>query len=240
MRKHGVAFALTALVLAISSGTGAVAQDAKTSTKELTIEELFLKSVKFQVLKEKAFSGDRTIKLNALSDLEKMIKDNTIGDNKAQVQFILEYLSLEGSMRTVREDKRLVNYFPDVRMMACRLLGQMGGREAQRALINVLLGDKEPTVKSEAVYAIGVIGLNENNEAVDAIAFAFDKEDPRAPDSNFAFAVCLALEKLGGKGVIETSTAFRTLVKVLQGNYNPETRAKAQSVLDGMDSQSKK
>ena len=43
----------------------------------MTIEELFLKSVEMQILREKAFSDDYEIKISALDDLEKKVNDGS-------------------------------------------------------------------------------------------------------------------------------------------------------------------
>ena len=69
------------VVLALCIGPAAVlsAQQATSATpqKEITIEELFLQSVEFQILREKAFSGDYDIKVSALDDLEKKVNDGS-------------------------------------------------------------------------------------------------------------------------------------------------------------------
>jgi hypothetical protein len=241
MTNSRVSVVTIAVILVIFAATFAFAQDTKTSTsKELTIEELFLKSVEFQILREKAFSDDYAVKMNALDNLEKMLKDKGVGDNKTQVEFVLEYLSMEGSLHIVREDRRQVNNFPEVRRRAAGLLGQLSTPEALRALVTVLLGDEEPMVKAEAAYGIGVIGLNDKNEAVEALAFALDREDPTKPDSNFAFAICLAIEKICQKtGGTTDPTAYRTLVKIAQANFNKTTKAKALQVIDSMKTQGK-
>ncbi len=236
MRKSKILLMACAFLFAMALSIPLSAQK-KTGDKELTIEELFLKSVEFQIVREKAFSEDYDMKMNALDDLDKKINDGSVGDNAAQVQFVLEYLSLEGTARMVRENKRQINYFPEVRRRAANMLGKLGTPEAQKALINVLLGDVEPMVKAEAAYGIGSIGLNENNEATQAIAFAYDKEDPSKPDNNYAFAVALAMEKLGKKSGVKDPAAYRTLVKIAQGNYIRSVKLKAMQVLESMKNQ---
>jgi hypothetical protein len=223
------------LVLLLSAVSALGAQDKKPTAKEQTIEELFLQNVEFQILREKAFSDDLELKMSVLDDMDKKINEGSIGDNKSQVGFVLEYLSMEGSSRTVREDGRLINNFPEVRRRAVNMLGRLGGPDSQRALITVLLSDREPMVKAEAAYGLGVIGLNDANEAVQAIAFAFDREDPTKPDNNYAYAIVLAIEKLSQKtGGIKDPAAYRTLVKIAQGNYLRTVKTKALSVLDSL------
>ena len=87
---------------------------------------------------------------------------------------MLEYLALEGSGRIVRESHRQVNNFPDVRRRAAELLGKVRTEQSKDALIFVLLNDDEPMVKAQAAYALGELGMNDNNEVVAALAFAVE------------------------------------------------------------------
>jgi len=213
------------------SGTQASAQSG---SHEMTIEELFLKSVEFQILREKAASDDREIKLSALDDLEKRIDAGVSGSDAAQIEFICEYLGLEGSGRISRENGHQINDFPEVRRRAANLLGRLGTEEARNALVRMLLIDDEPMVKAEAAYALGNIGLNPDDQTVQAINFAYNMEDPTQPDQNFGYAVCLAIEKLAQKtpGGLKDPDAYRLLVKIAQGNYLRTVKAKALQVLD--------
>jgi len=207
---------------------------AASTNKELTIEELFLQSVEFQILREKAFSEDYEMKMNALDDLEKKVVDGSYKANDRQIEAVLEYLALEGSGRSTRESGRVINNFPEVRRRSANLLGRIGTADAENALIRVLGIDEEPTVKAEAAYALGVIGNNDNNEAVQALVFAYNQEDPTKPDNNLGYALCLAMEKLGlkNKGAIKDPNAFQMLVKIAQGNYLRTVKTKALQVLD--------
>jgi HEAT repeat protein len=216
------------------TGSQSGSQAGSPGSKEITIEELFLKSVEFQILREKAASDDREIKLSALDDLEKKIDAGLSASDAAQVEFICEYLALEGSGRISREDGRQVNNFPEVRRRAANLLGRIGTEEARNALVRVLLIDDEPMVKAEAAYALGNIGMNPNDETVQAINFAYNMEDPTQPDQNFGYAICLAIEKLAQKtpGGLKDPDAYRLLVKIAQGNYLRTVKAKALQVLD--------
>jgi len=234
MRRVSTRFAIAAILCA-SAALVLPAQEKKpATTKEMTIEELFLKSVEFQVLREKAFSDDYEMKMNALDDLEKKIADGSAGANDAQAGFVLEYLALEGSARLNRENGRVVNYFPEVRRRAAGMLGRLGTEDAKNALVRVLLIDDEPMVKAEAAYALGVTGINQDNEVVQVLAYTYDHEDPTKPDNNFAYAIVLAIEKLSQKtsGGLTDPAGYRTLVKIAQGNYIRTVKTKALQVLD--------
>jgi hypothetical protein len=226
----GTTFSLSAQ----QSGTKPAPTPAPTSTsKEITIEELFLKSVEMQILREKAFSEDYEIKVSALDDLEKKLNDGSYTTTDQQVQFVLEYLALEGSGHITRESGHKTNDFPEVRRRAASLLGRLGTPEAKDALVRVLFIDSEPIVKAEAAYGLGVIGINKDNEVVDALAFAYNREDPTRPDNNLGYALCLAMEKIARKnGGINDPAAYQMLVRIAQGNYLRTVKTKALQVLD--------
>lgn len=231
--RTSVVYAAVAVLLVLAQGLPA--QQKAAGAKEQTIEDLFLKSIEFQVLREQAFSDDYEIKMKALDDLDRKIAEGSVGDNSAQVDFMLEYLAMEGTGRTTREGGRLVNNFPEVRRRAANLLGKIGTENSKNALIRVLLVDDEPMVKAEAAYSLGVVGLNKDNEVVKALDYVFSKEDPSQPDNNFAYAIALAIEKLAKSGQgISDPIAYKTLVKIAQGNYLRTVKAKALQVLDGL------
>ena len=154
-------------------------------------------------------------------------------DDPDKIEFVLEYLGMEGTSRRVRESARVINYYPEVRRRAANLLGQLGGEKAKNALIAIILADDEPMVKAEAAYALGVVGLNESNETVEALLMTLERENPEMPDNNLAYAVCLAMEKIGEKNNgIREPEAYRALVRIAQGTYIKTVKRKALQTLD--------
>ncbi len=223
--------AVLALLIAASLGTGALL-GAQTSERELTVEELYLGDIEFQILSEKAFSSDRELKLDVLDEIETMIDEGNV-DDPEKVEFVLEYLGMEGTARRIRESNRLVNYYPEVRRRAANLLGRLGGRRAKDALVSILLIDDEPMVQAESAYALGVIGMNEANEVVRALLYRLENEDPQMPDNNLAYAICLSMEKIAeANDGIREPEAYRALVKIAQGTYIKTVRRKALQTLE--------
>lgn len=214
---------------------GAVWSQQKELTKELTVEELYLRQIEFQILKEKAFSGDREMKDLVLDDIEEMVEENSVDEENIEIQFILEYLGMEGTTNTVLEGRRLINNFPEIRRRAAELLGKIGGEHATDALMTMVLRDDETMVKAEAAYALGEIGVNVKNEVVQALVHSLDQQNFTNPDNNFAYAVVLAIDKIAKKNNgIDDPNAFRILVQVAQGGYVRTVRAKALQVLDSL------
>jgi hypothetical protein len=208
-------------------------------SRQLTIEELFLQSVEFQILRQQAFSDDLKTKLDALTKLKKMVDTGITGDSAVQVEFVLEYLAMEGVGRTVREDRRVLNNFPEVRRQSAQILGILATKAegqvaqgAKRSLISILLNDTDKMVKAEAVYALGGMSSENNMDAVQAIVFALESEDITRPDNNFGYAVVLALERVAKQNSsIKDPSFFRALVRISQGNYLKTVKEKADSVL---------
>ena len=224
----------TILAVMLAFLLAAAVAGAQGTKKELTVEELYLRDIEFQILSEKAFSGDAELKMSVLDEMEQMIEDGDVKDPD-KVQFVLEYLAMEGTGRRVRETARLVNYFPEVRRRSANLLGRLGGEGAKDALISVLIIDNEPMVKAEAAYALGVVGLNQANATVKAILFTLEQEDPSSPDNNLGYAICLALEKIAKRnGGIKEPEAYRALVRIAQGPYIRTVKQKALSTLEGL------
>ena len=220
--------ALVALAGAVAT-TGAFGQQ-----RELTVEELFLRDIEFQVLKEQAFSDDREGKIDVLEQLREMVDGGEVATEDLQIQFVLEYLSLEGTAIRILEGRSVVNNFPEVRRQATQLLGEVGSVNSNHTLIAILLRDEESMVRAEAAFALGEIG-SDDQSVLDALVVAVQRLDPVAPDNTFAFAAIVAFEKIAqANSGISDPDALRALVQLAQGNYFRKVRNKALQVLTDM------
>jgi HEAT repeat protein len=201
--------------------------------REPTIEELYLQApVEMIILKSQADSEAREMKLLALQNIREMIETGAVSENDLVVHDILDSLALEGITRQIRENRRLLNDFPEVRRTAANLLGRLGGERAKDSLLYVLRHENEPMVLSEAVYALGQIGLNENDEVSRAVVVVLQQQDIRNPDNNLAYASMLAIEKLGTQGDgVKDPAVFTELINIAQGNYIRDVKLKAADLL---------
>lgn len=224
--------ALSVFLILVFAG---LAQFGYSQERELTIEELYLQNAEIRIIREQAVSQDRDMKLLALENIQEMLDDGKLSTGAPEAHFVLDYLAGEGLSHQVRENKRLVNYFPEVRRQAANLLGQLGGENAQTTLVSVLYNDIEPMVKAEAAYALGQLGSNDDNMASQAIANVILLEEYALPDNNLAFASLLAFEKLAAANSgLNDSAAFEAIIRIAQGNYIRKVRLKAVQVLDSL------
>ncbi len=225
---------VTLLLILLVSISAAYAQNTgEQRDKPATIEELYLQSGDIMIMREMAFIDDRDMKIQSLNMIEESIKDGTFSTGDPGAHFVLDYLSEEGISRVIKENNRLVNYYPTVRREACRLLGELGGENSKATLINVLKVDDDPVVLAEAAYALGVIGIDEEGEVSKAIAFALQNQDQLVPNDNFAHASLLAIEKLIEKnGSLNNREVYSAVVQIAQNsNYIRPVKEKAYQVI---------
>lgn len=233
MKSKLALIVLVAVLVAVPALYSQQSGDSVSREKTATIEELYLQSGDIMIMREMAFLTDRDMKLTSLSMIEESIKDGTFSTGDPGAHFVLDYLSEEGIGRIVQESNRTVNYFPMVRREACRLLGELGGENSKQSLLNVLRIDDDPVVLAEAVYALGVIGDDEEGEVSQAIAYALQNQDQLVPNDNFAHASLLAIEKLIEKnGAMENRDVYSAVVQIAQnGNYIRPVKEKAYQVI---------
>lgn len=216
-----------------NAASGSSSKGSNNSNKDVTIEQLYLsQDIELQILRSQATSNDRQVQMLALQTIRSMSQDGSIQNNPG-VTAVLDALATEGLQRQVREGNTVANNFPDVRREACNLLGDVGGNQAKDTLLTVLLEDKEPMVLAEAVYALGKIGLNDNNDVASHIAWVLNHETAKvSPDNNLAFACMLAVEKLSAKsGGISDPEVINALLNVASGNYIRDVRLKSIDVI---------
>jgi hypothetical protein len=162
------------------------------SAQEMSIEDSYLQqSVEIMIVKEQAASNDRESKLLALEYVRQML-DN--GESNEAVRAVLQDMALEGTLNKVRDEGRTANNFPDIRIKAVSYLGSIKSKESANALVKVLLIDPEPAVVAEAIHSLENIGINDNDEIVNAISFVFGRYEARNPNNVLALSVINALD----------------------------------------------
>lgn len=205
---------------------------------EKTVEEAYLQeSAEALIITEnaKGENSDRDSKLLAL-DMARTALD--AGRKNADVRSALQYLALENTQVIVKSGGlgAVTNNFPDVRMRACEYLANFPSVETKDTLVKVILNSKteDPMVLAEAIKSLGTIGINDNDEVVDAIAFSVNhfarvgmSEDRLAVYTMYAFL------DLAKKGVVgkDMDTITKTIMNFTKGNYVSTVKKLATSVL---------
>lgn len=181
------------------------AQSEKTDSM-MTVEEAYLNSMEGVILKEMVANEGRDSKYVALQVIEEALES---GRSTPELQKALGSLAMVGLATVVRENGRVANNYPDIRMKACSLLGKIKTEEAKDTLMKVMYADNEPAVIMESVKSLGELGFNNNDEVVEMINFINRKFDIINPQSSLALEVLNTYEKLAPtvknkKGMIDS------------------------------------
>ncbi len=197
----------------------------------VTADEVYLNAVEGVIIKGLATTEGRDSKQVALQYIEKAISE---GRRSEDMQIALNSLASEGINAVVRESGRTMNNFPDIRMKACELLGEMASEKAKDTLIQVMYSDNEPSVISAAVRSLGKLGFNENDEVVEMINWITRKFDIILPTSSLALEILNAYEALAPN--VQDKTGMIQSIMRIATNYNYVTpvRTRAYEVLQNI------
>ena len=195
------------------------------SEKESSVESEYLNDVDGDIIMTLAESDEYDNKLVALQYLEAALEDGNTSDSVIQA---LDRLAGDGLTTQNRTNGRLMNNFPEIRREACKLMAKVPTEHSKNMLISIAVADNEPMVIAAAVKSLGEIGINENDEAVDAIAFANRRNQVLNPTSSLALEVLNAFEMLADKtenkktmidAIARISTDYHYVTPVRQKAY---------------------
>ena len=170
-----------------------VQRQNSSSRTESSVEEEYFNDIDGVVILSLATSDEYDNKLVAMQFLESAVESGNVNED---IMKALNQLAGEGINTQSRTNGRLVNNFPDIRRRACLALGKVKTEEAKNYLVSVALAENEPMVISAAVNSLGEIGINKNDEVVDAIAFANKRNQILNPTSSLASEVIDCYAKL--------------------------------------------
>ena len=213
------------------------AQSAKKNEYETSVENEYLIDIDTDIITSLANSDEYDNKQIALQYLAAAIED---GNTSEGVIAALDKLAGEGISSQTRSNGRVMNNFPDIRRQACFLLGKVKTEHAKNTLVSIAVADNEPMVIAAAVRSLGDIGINNNDEVIDAIAFANRRNEVLNPTSSLAFEVLNAFEALS-----DTAENKKTMIDAIARiavdyNYVTPVRQKAYSLLKSLSSTSEK
>jgi HEAT repeat protein len=212
---------------------GQAAGSPNQTNEEMSVEESYLQqSVELMIIREQSRTDSREMKMVALEYIGDAIEG---GNTSEEIRQSLEYLALEGSVNQTRENGRLLNNYPDVRVRAVEYLGEIGTEEAKNTLKQVLLADPEPMVLTEAIKSLADIGISNENEVVETIAWVATRFDVLNPDNLLALSALDAFERFSeANGGIKSPTAIQIIIRIAEGPYIAPVRNRARALLSSL------
>lgn len=211
-------------------------ESQKDSGSMMTVEEAYLNSIEGVMIREMVASEGRDSKLVALQYIQEAVEGGRVSPD---IEKALDTLATIGLTTMVRENGRLMNNYPDIRMKACEILGKLGTKEAASTLVKVMYADNEPSVITSAVRSLGQLGFNDGDEAVDMINWINIKFDIINPTSSLALEILNTYEKLASK--VENKKAMVEGIMRIASNYSYVTpvRERALEVLKSISASDK-
>ena len=205
--------------------------------KETSVESEYLNDVDGDIIMTLAESDDYDNKLVALQYLQSALDEGNTSDAVIQA---LDRLAGEGITTQSRTNGRLANNFPEIRREACKLMAKIPTEHTKNTLVSIAVADNEPMVIAAAVRSLGEIGINNNDETVEAIRFANKRNRILNPTSSLALEVLNAFEMLADstedrKGMISEITYITT-----DYHYVTPVRQKAYKLLKSLSSTNEK
>jgi hypothetical protein len=212
------------------------ASDVEEVETETSVENEYLNDIDGDIIMSLANSDELDNKLVALQYLQNAIDE---GNTSEAVIKALDQLAGEGLTNQSRTNGRLINNFPEVRRQACLMMAKIPTEHSKNTLISIAVADNEPMVIAAAVKSLGEIGINENDETVEAIAFANRRNQVLNPTSSLALEVLNAYEILvasteNKKTLIDSVTRITT-----DYHYVTPVRQKAQKLLKELSKSAK-
>ena len=195
-KKVLISSLLAFLVSSVFAQESQVKKQNNNKEEETSVESEYLNDVDGDIIITLAESDDYDNKLVALQYLQSAIEDGNESDAIIQA---LDKLAGEGLTNQTRKNGRLTNNYPEIRRQACLLMAKVPTEHSKNTLVSIAVADNEPMVIAAAVKSLGEIGINENDEVIEAIAFGNRRNQVLNPTSSLALEVLTAYETLADK-----------------------------------------
>ena len=195
-KKVLISSLLAFLVSSVFAQESQVKKQNNNKEEETSVESEYLNDVDGDIIITLAESDDYDNKLVALQYLQSAIEDGNESDAIIQA---LDKLAGEGLTNQTRKNGRLTNNYPEIRRQACLLMAKVPTEHSKNTLVSIAVADNEPMVIAAAVKSLGEIGINENDEVIEAIAFANRRNQVLNPTSSLALEVLTVYETLADK-----------------------------------------
>jgi hypothetical protein len=203
---------------------------------EKTVEEAYLQETA-ETMMVKELAHEDTLESKQLA-LDYARHASEAGRKNDDIRSSLQYLALENTDVIARSAGvgPATNNFPDIRRQACILLGDFPSIESKDTLLRVIRNSRieDPMVLAEAIRSLGKIGLNDNDEVVQAISASISHFDNVGiPEDRLAVYTLFALTDLADKnhGFKDMSTVTSIVMRFTKGNYIKAVQTLARQTL---------
>ncbi len=169
-----------------------------------------------------------------LADIGGRISSHSLGKSTWYAVRMLEDAVGAGLATRIRQNKRLVNDFPDLRARAAALLARVGSVASRDALLDAVDAESDGVALAAEIRALGAIASDGDGRSLRAIVRAFNRGAGLSPDNRLASAVADSIGRIGVyAGTLGEPSAIAALLAISRGGYDAGVRSAAESVLRG-------
>ncbi|MDR3172256.1 MAG: HEAT repeat domain-containing protein [Treponema sp.] len=213
------------LARVMGQSTGSEADEEPGMSVEASYRQ---ESVELMIIRELSRADDRDMKLQALENIGRVLEK---GNKEEAIGAALEYMAFEGTVNKTRENGRLVNNYPDVRVKVAYYLGKLGTAEAKAMLLKMLAVDYESMVLIEVIKSLTTLE-DIDEETINAITRVVRRFDIRGPDSLLALAALEAYHQffMHHDGIRDLVTV-QMIRRISEGPYRLAVRERAKAIL---------
>ncbi len=184
------------------------------------------------LLRELAYSDSPELKRMALRDIEAHFEGRRYLDvHLAVLEEVLGYLAGEGVIYRSSTRAPAASGDPQLRMEACRLLGELGSEGARAVLLQVMAADEDSGIKVAAVDSLATIGFDPDGELARAILYKVGETG----QERYHLACARALYRIimSSEAAVHPDN-YRALAVLAQRDASPSVRERASGYLHGL------
>ncbi len=127
------------------------------------------------LLRELAYSESAELKRMALEMIAAHLDgEHYLAVHLLEMEEVLGYLAGEGVLYRISQSDTLHTGYPEIRLEACRLLGELASEGARAVLNQVMSADEDSIIRTAAVDALGKIGYDPDGELARAIMYRIE------------------------------------------------------------------
>jgi hypothetical protein len=177
------------------------------------------------LLRELAYSGSPELKRMALRDIEAHLAGRRYLDvHLVVLEEVLGYLAGEGVI--YRSSTRPASAAGDsqIRLEACRLLGELGSEGARAVLLQVMCADEDSGIKVAAVDSLATVGFDPDGELARAILY----REGESGQESFHLACARTLYRIivGSEAAVHPDN-YRALALLAHSDASEKVRERA-------------
>jgi len=184
------------------------------------------------LLRELAYSDSEELKWMALQDIGAHLQGNRyLAVHLVVLEEVLGYLAGEGVIYRGSQRDTLQSGYPEIRVEACRLLGELGSEGARAVLLQVMEADEDSVIRVAAVDSLAAVGFDPDGELARAILYRVGETG----QERFHLACARALYRIimGSRGAVHPDN-YRALGILARSAASESVRERASGYLSDL------